>query len=98
MLTRNIGYPKLREHLGAVVATMRPSKSWHDFKAKLDRNCKRYSVPIQTASILKMMKAKEFAESGRQPRLASPDTKQSTTPRKRNMVACAAFWTTLPGP
>lgn len=37
MLTRNIGYPKLREHLGAVVAVMRLSTDWHDFKAKLDR-------------------------------------------------------------
>jgi hypothetical protein len=37
-LTNNIGYPKLREHLGAVIATMRLSADWHDFKAKLDRN------------------------------------------------------------
>lgn len=49
MLTRNIGYPKLREHLGAVVATMKLSSSWHDFKTKLDRNYKRYSGPTQTA-------------------------------------------------
>jgi hypothetical protein len=37
MLTRNIGYPKLREHLGAVVAVMKLSKDWYDFHAKLDR-------------------------------------------------------------
>lgn len=49
MLTRNVGYPKLREHLGAVIATMRLSSGWHDFKAKLDRNYKRYSGPTQTA-------------------------------------------------
>jgi len=49
MLTRNTGYPKLREHLDAVVATMRLSSGWHDFKAKLDRNYKRYSGPTQTA-------------------------------------------------
>jgi hypothetical protein len=49
LLTRNIGYPKLREHLGAVVATMRLSQNWHDFKAKLDRHYKRYSGPTQTA-------------------------------------------------
>jgi hypothetical protein len=42
MLTRNIGYPKLREHLGAVVATMRMSNNWHDFKAKLDKFYPRY--------------------------------------------------------
>jgi hypothetical protein len=37
-LTTNLGYPKLREHLGAVVATMRLSSNWHDFKAKLDKH------------------------------------------------------------
>jgi P63C domain len=37
MLTRNIGYPKLREHLVAVIAVMRLSADWYDFKAKLDR-------------------------------------------------------------
>jgi hypothetical protein len=37
-LTSNVGYPKLREHLGAVVATMRLSSNWHDFKNKLDKN------------------------------------------------------------
>lgn len=36
-LTRNIGYPKLREHLGAVVAYMSISKSYPDFIQKLDR-------------------------------------------------------------
>jgi hypothetical protein len=42
LLTRNIGYPKLREHLGAVVATMRLSSTWHDFIQKLDRNYPRF--------------------------------------------------------
>ncbi len=36
-LTTNKGYPKLREHLGAVVTMMQLSKNWHDFMAKLDR-------------------------------------------------------------
>jgi hypothetical protein len=36
-LTANKGYPKLREHLGAVVTMMQLSDSWHDFMAKLDR-------------------------------------------------------------
>jgi hypothetical protein len=40
-LTSNIGYPKLREHLGAVIATMKLSNDWHDFKAKLDKNYPR---------------------------------------------------------
>jgi hypothetical protein len=36
-LTANKGYPKLREHLGAVVTMMQLSDAWHDFMAKLDR-------------------------------------------------------------
>lgn len=36
-LTRNIGYPKLKEHLGAVVAYMSVSKNYFDFIDKLDR-------------------------------------------------------------
>jgi hypothetical protein len=35
-LTTNKGYPKLREHLGSVVAIMKLSKDWADFKVKLD--------------------------------------------------------------
>lgn len=46
-LTKNIGYPKLREHLGAVVATMKLSSDWHDFKAKLDKNYPRVGKPTQ---------------------------------------------------
>lgn len=41
-LTNNIGYPKLREHLGAVVAVMKLSNSYHDFLEKLNRLCPRY--------------------------------------------------------
>ena len=36
-LTTNIGYPKLRERLGAVIATMKLSSDWHDFKVSLRR-------------------------------------------------------------
>lgn len=35
-LTRSVGYPKLREHLGSVVTLMRLSTNWADFRAKLD--------------------------------------------------------------
>jgi hypothetical protein len=35
-LTRNIGYPKLREHLGAAVAFMKISRDYHDCIDKLD--------------------------------------------------------------
>jgi hypothetical protein len=36
-LTQNIGYPKLREHLGSVVTLMKLSKDYKDFERKLDR-------------------------------------------------------------
>jgi hypothetical protein len=41
------GYPKLREHLGAVIATMRLSVTWGDFHSKLDRYYPRYGGPRQ---------------------------------------------------
>lgn len=37
LLTSNVGYPKLREHLGSVVTLMKLSDDWDDFSAKLDR-------------------------------------------------------------
>lgn len=46
-LTNNIGYPKLREHLGAVIATMKLSGDWHDFKTKLDKFYPRIGKPTQ---------------------------------------------------
>lgn len=36
-LTANLGYPKLREHLGSVVTLMKLSDDWADFERKLDR-------------------------------------------------------------
>jgi hypothetical protein len=36
-LTNNIGYPKLREHLGAVAAIMKLSSDWVSFRKNLDR-------------------------------------------------------------
>jgi P63C domain len=36
-LTGNVGYPKLREHLGSVVTLMKLSGDWADFAHKLDR-------------------------------------------------------------
>lgn len=41
-LTANVGYPKLREHLGAVVAVMRLSRDWADFMHKLNAFYPRY--------------------------------------------------------
>src|SRR6476620_791635 len=40
-LTKNIGYPKLREHPGAAIATMKMSSDWYDFKTKLDKHYPR---------------------------------------------------------
>jgi hypothetical protein len=36
-LTTNVGYPKLREHLGSVVTLMKLSRDWQDFTIKLDQ-------------------------------------------------------------
>jgi P63C domain len=36
-LTNNVGYPKLREHLGSVVTLMKLSEDWRDFVYKLDQ-------------------------------------------------------------
>ncbi len=36
-LTSNLGYPKLREHLGSVVTIMKLSRDWTDFSRKLDQ-------------------------------------------------------------
>lgn len=49
-LTQNLGYPKLREHLGAVVALMRLSADYPRFVATLDRLYPRYGqyhLPIE---------------------------------------------------
>jgi hypothetical protein len=46
-LTSNLGYPKLREHLGGVVAIMKLSSDYLDFLNKLDRIYPRYGqVPL----------------------------------------------------
>lgn len=46
-LTSNLGYPKLREHLGSVVTMMKLSGGWHDFMEKLDRLHPRYGETMQ---------------------------------------------------
>jgi P63C domain-containing protein len=45
-LTSNIGYPKLREHLGAVVAAMKLSTDYRDFMQKLDFIRPRYGQQL----------------------------------------------------
>jgi len=50
-LTNNIGYPKLREHLGAVVAIMKLSGDWVSFRKNLDRLYPRHDeLPLGYAS------------------------------------------------
>lgn len=46
-LTRNVGYPKLREHLGAVVAYMSVSSDYLDFIRKLDQHRPRFGEQYQ---------------------------------------------------
>jgi len=48
-LTKNTGYPKLKEHLGRVIGTMENSADWHDFKAKLDKRYPRFDIATQYA-------------------------------------------------
>jgi len=43
-LTTNVGYPKLREHLGAVVTMMKLSDTYPDFLDKLDRLVPRFNT------------------------------------------------------
>ena len=47
-LTTNKGYPKLREHLGAVVTMMQLSTSWHEFMAKIDKLRPRLDIASLT--------------------------------------------------
>ena len=45
-LTSNIGYPKLREHLGSVVTLMKLSGEWHDFIEKLNKIHPRFGSTL----------------------------------------------------
>ena len=45
-LTANIGYPKLREHLGSVVSIMKLSDEWNDFMDKIDSIHPRYNSQL----------------------------------------------------
>lgn len=45
-LTTNVGYPKLREHLGSVTAVMKLSGSWEQFLGYLNRLHPRYGETI----------------------------------------------------
>lgn len=48
-LTSNIGYPRLREHLGSVVTLMKLSDQWPDFVEKLDRIHPKYGETMTLA-------------------------------------------------
>lgn len=46
-LTEDVGHPRLREHLAAVIALMRASGSWDQFHRMLDRALPRYGSTIE---------------------------------------------------
>jgi P63C domain len=48
-LTTNAGYPKLREHIGKVIAMMQLSNDYSDFKLKLERLLPPHSDQIRLA-------------------------------------------------
>lgn len=58
LLTSNLGYPKLREHLGSVVTLMKLSDDWGDFERKLDRIHPRVGDTIP-------LPFDEFADNGK---------------------------------
>ena len=41
-LTKNLGHPKLREHLASVIALMKASTRWDDFKRMINRALPKY--------------------------------------------------------
>lgn len=48
-LTSNLGYPKLREHIGKVIAIMQLSNDYVDFKSKLERLLPQHSDQLRLA-------------------------------------------------
>ena len=50
-LTSNVGYPKLREHLGSVTTIMKLSDSWAEFMSHINRLHPRYgdTIPMELA-------------------------------------------------
>ena len=51
-LTSNVGYPKLREHLGGVLAFMKISKTYADFKQLLDEHYPAYPERVDAQGTL----------------------------------------------
>lgn len=49
-LSSNVGYPKLREHLGSVVSIMKLSNEWGDFMGKVDTIHPRYNSQLSLMS------------------------------------------------
>ena len=58
-LTTNVGYPKLREHLGSVVTLMKLSDNWEDFLHKLDR------IHPRVGDTLVLPFDEQYADSGK---------------------------------
>ncbi len=64
-LTKTRGYPKLKEHLGAVVAYMELSDDWHDFMKKLNRFKPRFDLPKGAAAKQLCFDYDQAADSGK---------------------------------
>ena len=45
-LTSNVGYPKLREHLGSVITMMKLSNEWKEFMEKIDQIHPKYNSQL----------------------------------------------------
>lgn len=45
--TEDVGYPRLREHLAAVIALMKASSNWRNFKSLLQRAFPKYGTNLE---------------------------------------------------
>jgi hypothetical protein len=82
-LTTNVGYPKLREHLGSVVTIMKLSANWQDFMGKLDRFTRELATPCSSPS-------------GTKPRTPGRDFRRWDRPPSEPSLPCAPTLCALP--
>jgi hypothetical protein len=59
-LTDEIGHPKLREHLAAVVMLMKYSPDWKEFMSRLDRELPQWGETLMLPFPDDYMSAPEF--------------------------------------
>jgi len=46
-LTEDVGHPRLREHLAAVIALMKASSTWDQFRRALQRALPKYGTTLE---------------------------------------------------